>query len=304
MLGSDRYIYTSTFPDTIPPYFWQINSKQSIAQYFTWIATQFVPKQIWILCPPNMMPALREHVGEVCTYIYFSSRRVKFKKRNVHIPVYYWSTPNHMKHLNKREKAFQSLYLASRIHKSYSKIMLSGRINKFLFLDFNSIFDKKLLPQMKKFIRDKKNHLFKFKVKDKEFSFLNCQVPACLDIDQINIVLKYYNSIKTLDKKKISHRDIMSCIPESSFDSISTVELNHPLFGIDNFFVYAKYITFLVANKFSYLCFDKKSIGNISIKQVMLRKDKPRKCFIFSIRPIETSIVHEDGTRTPLIEEK
>jgi hypothetical protein len=304
MIDNGKSCEFSMFPDVIPSFFWPVNKWQSVSQYITWAAAQFVPKQIWILCLPNMIPALKEHIGEICTFTYFSSRREKFKKRNVNIPVYYWANPSHLRYLYKKEKTFQMMYLASKVHKSYSKIMLSGRINKFLFLDHNCLFDKSLFPKIKNQVRDCKNHLFKFKYGEEEHSFLNKSVPVCMDITQINTILKFYNSIKNLDKKIIPHSTIMSCFSEKSFDGTTTVDLSFPLFTINKFTNYCNFIEQNKNNNFSYLRFDEHSLGNISIKQLMMRKAKREKCFFFSFRPMETNIINEDGTRTPVTEGK
>jgi hypothetical protein len=304
-LLDDPYDQVSYFPNTVPYYFWPVNARQSLSQYLVSLCASFIPKQIWVISSASMIPALKEHLGELANYKYFSSRKESFKLRDKKIPIYYWTHPQHFRSLRKTEKLYQQMYLAQKINKMYSRIMSSTRMDKFLIFDSFNFFDARFLGKMRRVVADKKNHLFFFKFKNAERSFMDTQLPVCLDINQVNTICNYYNNIKTLDKKRLSHKDIISCISEDSFSTTSMSELNVRFFRFTDFKTYCRYITSASKHGHRNILYNKKDYSkNITLCQIFLRKRKREKqenrLYTFFVnKPQEEYIVTPSLERLP-----
>lgn len=281
-----------SFPIHIPYYFWKVNRYQSLAKYLVSLAVDFIPKQIWIITNPNIIPAMKEHIGELGIYRFISPKRKRIKAEDRYIPVYYWSHPEHLKSIGKREKTFQQIFLAKKLNKFYNKIMYSNRVNKFLFLDSAVFFEEAFIGKLKKQVRDCKNHLFKFSFKSTNMSYLTAQVPVVLDIEQINLIYKFYETIKTMDKKIIKHEEIVACLSEEKFDSKSEIGLLHRFYSFKKFSSYANFVRNaiergrpIITNKFL-------KEKNITYSHIFsIRRGKNSHSFLVT-KPIEENVIY------------
>ena len=208
------------FPEIIPTYLLPVTRTMNQLQYITATMAQTRCQEIWIIAHPAMIPILKENVGE-CSRFAVNEKRFKgadFKFRIKNVPIYYVEPLRHDMTLRRKEQLWQMVRLATTINGFYRKVSRKMKARKFLFYDSASFYEIADLHKPFLKLRKYKNALISVTQRGRTYDYYQTPSMCLFSIDQIRTLRRFYTQNKKLHKeKKITHREMMSCLDPSTF---------------------------------------------------------------------------------------